>query len=344
MLPVSNSGAASTTMVLGVPVTRKLSFVVLLLSLGIAACEIVAGIHDIQLTADAADAGDAEAPSVDTGAPDAAICHRGGAAASTVCDCAERIDSDRDGHMACAVDPKEVDCNDTDPQMHPGATESCNGKDDDCNGAVDDVPALLHGSLVAPVDAHWAAVGNAVLGTTNGAQLTKDAVGETGAVWWSAPYRFDAFDMTATFAIQNKPDGADGCAFGWVPSLGAPGVGSGNGYGLGGLGGYAVAIDTYQNPGEPPAPFLKVFGGGVDATFTIPNVRDGRNHTMRVTLDAGRLNVWIDAFKYVTDFAMKDYVPFTGYWGFAAGGGNAFEAHYLSDMMMTFPNGQGCVP
>jgi hypothetical protein len=29
-------------------------------------------------------------------------------------------------------------CNDTDPTIHPDATETCNGKDDDCNGVVDD--------------------------------------------------------------------------------------------------------------------------------------------------------------------------------------------------------------
>ncbi|PYT17278.1 MAG: hypothetical protein DMF51_02840 [Acidobacteria bacterium] len=41
-------------------------------------------------------------------------------------------DNDRDGFLA------DVDCDDTDPSIHPGSTEICNSKDDNCNGAIDE--------------------------------------------------------------------------------------------------------------------------------------------------------------------------------------------------------------
>jgi alpha-tubulin suppressor-like RCC1 family protein len=70
-------------------------------------------------------------------------------------------DEDMDGYgssiggtiVGCSVMPGYValggDCDDRDPGQRPGATEVCNGEDDDCNSAVDDsvtLPALPHAS------------------------------------------------------------------------------------------------------------------------------------------------------------------------------------------------------
>ncbi|PYT17129.1 MAG: hypothetical protein DMF51_03185 [Acidobacteria bacterium] len=42
-------------------------------------------------------------------------------------------DADHDGYTVCAGD-----CDDANPDVHPGAVELCNGRDDDCDGLVDD--------------------------------------------------------------------------------------------------------------------------------------------------------------------------------------------------------------
>jgi len=50
--------------------------------------------------------------------------------------CPNGTDLDGDGYgLGC---PAGKDCDDTDPLVHPGAKEVCNGADDDCDGQIDD--------------------------------------------------------------------------------------------------------------------------------------------------------------------------------------------------------------
>ena len=50
--------------------------------------------------------------------------------------CDKSIDADGDGYNALPDDGQ--DCDDTAPKVHPGATELCNGYDDNCDGFVDE--------------------------------------------------------------------------------------------------------------------------------------------------------------------------------------------------------------
>ncbi|MEL6345540.1 MAG: putative metal-binding motif-containing protein [Myxococcota bacterium] len=49
-------------------------------------------------------------------------------------------DADSDGFT------EVTDCDDADPTVFPGATEDCDGKDNDCNGAIDDTPGTGGGT------------------------------------------------------------------------------------------------------------------------------------------------------------------------------------------------------
>jgi hypothetical protein len=48
----------------------------------------------------------------------------------------ECVDNDKDGVVAAK------DCNDNDEYIRPGAPESCDGKDNNCNGKIDDLGAV----------------------------------------------------------------------------------------------------------------------------------------------------------------------------------------------------------
>ena len=64
------------------------------------------------------------------------LCSEG--ASGAVCGAAQGKDADKDGHLsaACKAAPGD-DCDDTNAKIHPGASESCDGFDNDCNGKSD---------------------------------------------------------------------------------------------------------------------------------------------------------------------------------------------------------------
>ena len=213
------------------------------------------------------------------------------------------FDKDNDGFYACSHGTLSADCDDTSASIHPGAVEICNGKDDDCNGMIDELPANLTGSLTAPVNTHWALAGTALIFERLGAAHPGHRPIRPARCGGTRPYTFDTFDMSATFWIQNKPTGADGMTFAWVPGNAVNVVGTAaSACGIGGLGGYAVLIDTFVNTNEPAVPFLAVVQAAATpvtlSRVAIPNVRDSANHRLRVRLDAGKLSVWLDGINY----------------------------------------------
>jgi formylglycine-generating enzyme required for sulfatase activity len=97
------------------------------------------------------------------------------------------IDLDGDGYgIGCAAGN---DCNDRDPTIHPGAVETCNFKDDNCNGLVDEVPGCAAPAL-DPSPVH-VPVGSFSMGSERGAADERPVHRVTGSA-----FLLDRYEVT----------------------------------------------------------------------------------------------------------------------------------------------------
>ena len=97
-------------------------------------------------------------------------------------------DADGDGYgLGCARGP---DCNDRDATVHPGASESCNQRDDDCNGLVDDAPSCSTPAIDARSRVLVPA-GSFMMGSDRGAADEKPLHRVSGAA-----FEMDRFEVT----------------------------------------------------------------------------------------------------------------------------------------------------
>ncbi len=177
--------------------------------------------------------------------------------------------------------------------------------------------------------------------TPAGFQLTDTGAGEAGSVFWSEALASSA--VTAEFdATLSGGSGADGLTLAFAnPASGAGALGrTGGGLGFSGIGGVAVALDTYQNAANPSANFAGITDGSPTssdllhwlATATNAPALRGSPHHVVATLQAGTLTVSIDGTRYLsTPVTLPPEVLV----GFTAGTGGLTDVHSVANVHVT---------
>ncbi len=150
----------------------------------------------------------------------------------------KKVDNDHDGFFFGGSTPAaSADCNDANPDINPGATEACNGMDDDCDGAVDE------GNLCATIEI------TALISTTgsNGSVKTLPLPGTEVRI-------YDASAGSGAGAFGNSPKNY--CAIYGSGTFADPGcVAETSGLtNADGMVTFVVRPGTYIAIGKPPAP------------------------------------------------------------------------------------------
>ncbi len=165
--------------------------------------------------------------------------------------------------------------------------------------------------------------------------LTENAGDERGRIFYLTPTLMDVF--SATFSINLGTDGdgggADGLAFHFCPVYDyAPDLG-------GTLdascpGGYFVAFDTYPNYNSEV-----YLAHGNHTTRLVQastiHLEDNAWHAAEVRLEAGVITVILDGATLINHYAIPNYTPFTGYFGFSAATGGEYNTQSVDTIQVT---------
>jgi len=177
--------------------------------------------------------------------------------------------------------------------------------------------------------------------------LVQHATG--GAFRASSPVSTYNLDVSMLFQTGGgEGSGADGFSFTVAredsPSLlgdagGCLGYGAGDGCSSANgtaITGIHVEIDTYPNPWDPsPDTHLAVTLDGDQSSYALADVigsiEDSEWHTLRVRLEAPRVQVWLDDEQRI-DGEVPGFEDFTGYVGFTASTGDDTNVHRIDDL------------
>jgi len=220
------------------------------------------------------------------------------------------------------------------------------------NGVTSSVTSASAGLFVGPVSSvpnlcntGWSALGNAVTEPSCSYELTAAANDQHGEIVWPTLISTGNIQLSYTVTVSDPSTlPADGFAVILAdPSLGATLTSSGAlGMGLGveGIPGLVFAVDTYENAGDPPVPYIGV-GRGETAQFekpwffvntAIPTIASSSmpiTHTYFVSLVQGQMTVTMDG---VQVFSGNVTPPPVAYLFITASTGGSYEETVVSNV------------
>jgi hypothetical protein len=200
-------------------------------------------------------------------------------------------------------------------------------------------------SVPPPSATDWQLNGSAVINADSLSLTSAQARKVAGSAFWRQPI-VDATSVTVTFdAAIDGGTGADGLTVAFAnaalvktTSLGA----IGGGLGWSGLSGFAVALDTFQNPGDPSYNSVGVVIGShlelpdhlnwVESARAAQLLRKGVRH-IGVAVQRGLLTVTIDGAEA---FRVSVMLPHRLLLGFTGANGARTDRHIVSNVKITF--------
>jgi hypothetical protein len=217
-------------------------------------------------------------------------------------------DNDGDG-----FDETNGDCDDGNALVHPHAVEICdNGIDDNCDGSVDthvlvedNFDSGLPSSVMINGDGY-----HGYVGTDGYISLTEESGNQAATVFMNRMVDGNKFNIGVEVYLGNNTGGADGMAIiiadTFKPWFFNP-YKRADAFGVNGLSGYAVTLDTYENleSGDPSGNFIGLVELGahpypyIATNNTIPTLEDGTTHYVEISMDHGMIEVWLDGVSYM---------------------------------------------
>ena len=215
---------------------------------------------------------------------------------------------------------------------------------DTCGNSASDSVTICQndGYVEDSVDiASWNFEGTAQWDTANGwVELTKALTNQGGTAFQTSS-TVDADNVSIEFQFYaSGGSGADGLSVTALDTTRMTGfVGStGGGIGYGGLPGWSVEVDTYYNAVDPTtADHVSVHMDGDSNTpvawATLPEMEDGKWHTMSVTVSGTWMTVTIDGTAYL-DQTISQLSNFPAYVGFTAATGSLTNSHLVDALQV----------